>query len=176
VIAAAGLFDATGSGFTLWAPLRRAVAFEEPAFLSVTGPNRVRVELAGQAQDCALHPDGWWVDGNKTSARVHASPDEITVFLQGAHRFARPDPLDRLSHAPASGLTLAPMPGLVKAVFVSAGQMVAAGDRLAVLEAMKMEHTLCAARAGQVAEVLASVGDQVTAGAALIRLAEEDAA
>ena len=65
------------------------------------------------------------------------------------------------------------MPGLVKAVFVEAGQRVAAGDRLAVLEAMKMEHTLSAGRDGVVAEVLAGAGDQVEAGAALIVLEEE---
>jgi len=55
-------------------------------------------------------------------------------------------------------------------VFVTAGQAVTAGDRLAVLEAMKMEHTLTAARDGVVAEVLAAAGDQVEAGAALILL------
>ena len=176
VIAAAGLHEATGTGFSLWAPLRRRVPFEEPAHLQVTGPNRITVEIGGQMHDCALLPDGWWVDGAKTGAQIHVAPDEITVFLQGAHRFQRPDPLARESRAAASGLTLAPMPGLVKAVFVSPGAQVAAGDRLAVLEAMKMEHTLCAARAGLVAEVLAGAGDQVEAGAALIRLAEEEAA
>ena len=67
------------------------------------------------------------------------------------------------------------MPGLVKAVDVRAGQAVKAGDRLCVLEAMKMEHSLTAARDGVVAEVLASAGDQVEAGAPLIRLEEEDA-
>ena len=61
-------------------------------------------------------------------------------------------------------------------MFVEAGQQVAAGDRLAVLEAMKMEHTLTAARDGVVAEVLAAAGDQVEAGAALIRLEEEEEA
>jgi 3-methylcrotonyl-CoA carboxylase alpha subunit len=65
------------------------------------------------------------------------------------------------------------MPGLVKAVFVTTGQAVAAGDRLAVLEAMKMEHTLTAARDGVVAEVLTTPGAQVEAGAALIRLEPE---
>jgi 3-methylcrotonyl-CoA carboxylase alpha subunit len=65
------------------------------------------------------------------------------------------------------------MPGLVKAVFVAAGQAVAAGERLAVLEAMKMEHTLTAARDGVVAEVLVAAGAQVEAGAALIRLEAE---
>ena len=41
---------------------------------------------------------------------------------------------------------------------------------------MKMEHSLLAARDGVVAEVLVSEGDQVTAGAALVRLEEEAAA
>ena len=53
-------------------------------------------------------------------------------------------------------LTRAPMPGLLRAVDVVAGQSVQAGDRLAVLEAMKMEHSLTASRDGVVAEVLAA--------------------
>ena len=75
--------------------------------------------------------------------------------------------------AGGDGLTRAPMPGRVVSVAVVPGQAVAAGDRLAVLEAMKMEHTLRAARDGTVAEVLAAEGDQVEAGAPLIRLEEE---
>ncbi|MFD2172518.1 acetyl/propionyl/methylcrotonyl-CoA carboxylase subunit alpha [Rhodobacter lacus] len=176
VIAAAGLHAGTGAGFTLWAPLRRAVDFEPPAAVQVIGPNRVIVEVAGGRHDCVLHPDGWWVDGAKTAARFHVGAGEITVFLGGAHSFPRPDPLDRLVQGPASDLTLAPMPGLVKAVFVAPGARVAPGDRLAILEAMKMEHTLCAARAGEVAEVLVAPGAQIEAGAALIRLAEEEEA
>lgn len=53
------------------------------------------------------------------------------------------------------------------------GQAVTAGDRLCVLEAMKMEHSLTAARSGVVAEVLAVEGQQVEAGAALIVLEAE---
>ncbi|MFC5738394.1 biotin carboxylase N-terminal domain-containing protein [Sinirhodobacter huangdaonensis] len=173
VIAAAGLAEGTGPGFSLWAPLVRAAPFEEPAQLAVTGPGRVTVTVAGDAQDCVLRADGWWVEGAKTGARFHVGADEVTVFMGAAYRFSRPDPLARRSEGPASGLTLAPMPGLVKAVFVAAGQAVAEGDRLAVLEAMKMEHTMLAARAGTVAEVLVEAGAQVEAGAALIRLADE---
>jgi 3-methylcrotonyl-CoA carboxylase alpha subunit len=55
---------------------------------------------------------------------------------------------------------------------VTAGAQVAAGTPLALLEAMKMEHTLTAARAGIIAEVLVGAGAQVEAGAALIRLEE----
>ena len=103
------------------------------------------------------------------------TPGHVSVFGSGAHHFALTDPLDRDSGVAGGGLTLSPMPGLVKAVFVSAGQAVAAGDRLAVLEAMKMEHTLTAARDGTVAEVLVAAGQQVEAGAALVRLEEEEA-
>ena len=87
--------------------------------------------------------------------------------------FEAVDPLAREGAALAGGLTLAPMPGLVQALFVTAGQIVKAGDRLAILEAMKMQHTLTAARDGRVAEVLVSAGAQVEAGAALVRLEDE---
>lgn len=62
------------------------------------------------------------------------------------------------------------MPGLVKGLFATPGQEVRQGDRLALLEAMKMEHALLAARDGVVAEVLVEEGAQVSAGAALVRL------
>ena len=175
VIAAAGLEDGAGAGFALWAPLRRVVHFTEEAAIRVLGAGHVSVEVGGDAHDCILRADGWWVDGAKTGARFHKAGGVVTVFMAGAHRFDIPDPLDRAAHQEASDLTLAPMPGLVKAVFVAPGVAVEAGARLAILEAMKMEHTMLAARAGRVAEVLVTEGTQVEAGAALIRLEEEEA-
>ena len=70
-------------------------------------------------------------------------------------------------------MVVAPLPGLVRSVMVSAGQSVAQGDSLMILEAMKMEHSLKASRTGVVAEVLIEQGQQVAAGDALIRLDEE---
>jgi acetyl-CoA/propionyl-CoA carboxylase biotin carboxyl carrier protein len=54
-----------------------------------------------------------------------------------------------------------PMPGVVIQICVSAGVDVALGDALLVVEAMKMEHTLSAPLAGQVADILVNLGDQV---------------
>jgi len=56
---------------------------------------------------------------------------------------------------------------------VAPGDAVAAGARLATLEAMKMEHAALAPRAGIVAEVMVDPGAQVEAGAPLVRLAPE---
>jgi 3-methylcrotonyl-CoA carboxylase alpha subunit len=64
------------------------------------------------------------------------------------------------------------MPGVVKALFVGPGDKVQKGDRLAILEAMKMEHALVAGMDGHVAEVPCSEGAQVSAGDVLILMEE----
>jgi pyruvate carboxylase len=64
----------------------------------------------------------------------------------------------------------APMPGLVVGVLAEEGEKVAAGQKLLTMEAMKMETTLHAERAGTVAEVLVGPGTQVEAGDLLVRL------
>jgi len=63
----------------------------------------------------------------------------------------------------------APMPGLVVRVNVAPGEQVGQGHKLASLEAMKMETTVYAERAGKVAEVLVRAGTQVEAGDLLVR-------
>jgi 3-methylcrotonyl-CoA carboxylase alpha subunit len=68
------------------------------------------------------------------------------------------------------GDILAPMPGKVIAVDVVEGQPVESGQRLMVLEAMKMEHALTAPFAGTVAELAAHEGQQVQVEALLARV------
>jgi 3-methylcrotonyl-CoA carboxylase alpha subunit len=62
----------------------------------------------------------------------------------------------------------APMNGTVVAMFASAGTEVAAGDTLAIMEAMKMEHAIKAPSAGVVTDVFYAVGDLVDGGADLL--------
>ncbi len=177
-LGAAGLSDggAALSGFTLWAPLKRAVALDGvAAVIEVLGQGHALVTIGGELAECRMTSGAWWVNGRPTGARIVLTPGTVSVFGPGAWHFNLTDPLDRQGTAAGGGLTLSPMPGLVKSVLVAAGQPVTAGDRLAVLEAMKMEHTLTAARDGIVAEVLVTPGAQVEAGAALVRLEEEEA-
>ena len=65
------------------------------------------------------------------------------------------------------------MPGKVIAFLAKAGDAVKQGQPLAVMEAMKMEHTIAAPRDGTVAELLYRVGDQVDEGGELLRLVAE---
>ncbi len=81
------------------------------------------------------------------------------------------DPIAHAADGAAEGGRLtAPMPGKVIALLAKAGDAVTAGQALAVMEAMKMEHTLNAPRDGIVAELLYAVGDQVAEGAELLKL------
>jgi 3-methylcrotonyl-CoA carboxylase alpha subunit len=66
----------------------------------------------------------------------------------------------------------APIIGRVAKVFVAQGDSVAKGDRIAVVEAMKMEHVLHAPRAGRIDKLAVREGDQVTLGALIAALAE----
>jgi len=176
VLGVAGLHDPeVRGGMILWSPLRRTVTWEGgEGVVEVLGPGRARVTLDGTTHEVAWEGGRWWVDGSPRKSRIVSHPAGVSVFGGRTVTLVPQDPLDRRTEAAGGGMTLSPMPGLVKAVFVAAGQQVAAGDRLVVLEAMKMEHTLTAARDGMVAEVLAEPGAQVEAGAALIRLEGED--
>jgi 3-methylcrotonyl-CoA carboxylase alpha subunit len=167
------------TGFTLWEPLVRAVtlAWQEDPFelqMRAEGPDRQCWTVDGQEIVAQRFAGQWQIDGAPMPETARAA-HVVTVFDAYGLAFDIIDPLERAAGAAGDGnLIEAPMPGLVKAVFADVGQAVQAGDRLAVLEAMKMEHALLAARDGVVAEVLAAAGAQVEAGAALVRLEPEE--
>ncbi|WP_372609920.1 acetyl/propionyl/methylcrotonyl-CoA carboxylase subunit alpha [Aquicoccus sp.] len=181
-MAALGLMAAPdwARGFALWTPAPRHVALaqgetEEQVAVIVEGPDAVRIRV-DEAEIMAEWRDGWYLDGRPAAPWAEAG-GQVTVFDGYGQGYRVIDPLERAAAAGAgAGVIEAPMPGLVKAIFAEAGQAVQAGDRLAVLEAMKMEHALLAARDGVVAEVMVEAGAQVEAGAALIRLEENEEA
>ena len=74
----------------------------------------------------------------------------------------------------AAGAIGAPMHGKVVAVFVEEGQSVAKGDRLFIVEAMKMEHSVTAPIDGVISAVAARVGDQVEEGFAVVSLEADE--
>ena len=137
-------------------------------------------------------PDGSAIIANgehDPNGAIHASLDNVrkraTVLRDGNRlmifRDGRTDRLDIFDPLAAAGgnegtgggLT-APMPGKIIAVMAKAGQSVTVGDKLIVMEAMKMEHTISAPVTGTVKEVFFAIGDQVDDGAELIAIEEAE--
>jgi 3-methylcrotonyl-CoA carboxylase alpha subunit len=97
-------------------------------------------------------------------------PGGIVAFDAGeAQFFATRHDIGGAASA-ADGAILAPMPGKVITVDAAEGETVTKGQRLMVLEAMKMEHALTAPFDGTVAELKASPGSQVQVEALLARV------
>ncbi|WP_299791912.1 acetyl/propionyl/methylcrotonyl-CoA carboxylase subunit alpha [uncultured Marivita sp.] len=167
-------------GFALWGPVAQDVTVRIGEDVSTCrvichAPGEIDVELGGTTVPARFGANGWRYDG-QPARDVFVADGRATVFGDPTLVVDHVDPLDVDAGAGASSdLIEAPMPGMVRSVFVEVGQAVTRGDRLAVLEAMKMEHSLLAARDGTVAEVMAAAGTQVEAGAVLIRLEEENA-
>lgn len=119
------------------------------------------------------------VDGTTQVFTVVAEPSVGTWVGRGGstwHLAAAPNHGSRRDATAAAGLTVtSPMPGTVVSIDVAVGQRVEAGQTVAVVEAMKMEHTLRAAQDAIVREVLAAAGDRVALHQRLVSLDAADA-
>jgi 3-methylcrotonyl-CoA carboxylase alpha subunit len=100
---------------------------------------------------------------------VYALGESVSVFApEGSATVTEVDVLAHAGEGGEGGRLTAPMPGKVIALLVKPGEAVKRGQPLAVMEAMKMEHTLAAPADGVVKELRYSVGDQVAEGDALL--------
>ncbi|SEB01038.1 acetyl/propionyl/methylcrotonyl-CoA carboxylase subunit alpha [Variovorax sp. YR216] len=112
-------------------------------------------------------------NGHRHTLNVYE--DQATAHVFAADGATKITAIDRLAHAgdthAEGGRLTAPMPGKVVSFAVKAGDKVSRGQALAVMEAMKMEHTIAAPADGTVEELLFAPGDQVTEGAELLRIA-----
>lgn len=167
------------AGFSLWSPLTQRIVLDKGSEridveLAVEGPRTARLRVGDQKFRAARDGQHWALATDVALKVLEA--DGTHVFAPAAMAsFQRQDPLNRDAAAGmGSDVTLAPMPGLVRALFVAAGQEVEAGQPLCVLEAMKMEHTLKAGRAGRIAEVFVREGVQIAAGDPLVQLEPQD--
>ncbi|KAF6205106.1 hypothetical protein GE061_019273 [Apolygus lucorum] len=114
-------------------------------------------------------------DGGTDRTKVCSVGDKLYVFdPEGEYCLD----VERRTRAPAvddevaTGGATCPMPGLIDKVFVSPGDVVKPGDRLAVMIAMKMEYVITATTAGEVESVLVSPGQNVSKNASVIKFKE----
>ena len=136
----------------------------------LNGPSSrvVRLDVDGGALSVAVGEKALWYD----HVRTRVIDGSVSIYFENgaAFRISHPRASGALGSSAHDGDILAPMPGKVIAVDVAEGQPVEAGQRLMVLEAMKMEHALTAPFAGTVAELAAREGQQVQVEALLARV------
>ena len=108
--------------------------------------------------------------GTRSAATVVVAGEKRHVFVHGrCFVLAAVDPLFQTGEGGgAEGGLTAPMPGKVIALIAAVGAQVDKGAPLLILEAMKMEHTICAPAAGTVRSFHFAVGEQVSDGAELV--------
>ncbi|MEO7246502.1 MAG: acetyl/propionyl/methylcrotonyl-CoA carboxylase subunit alpha [Rubrivivax sp.] len=118
------------------------------------GGIRTTGECNGQAFTAQVERIGLWTSVQHNGRRIDA-------MVMSARAAAL---LRLMPHKPPPDLSrflLSPMPGLLAQLLVQVGQRVQAGERLAVIEAMKMENVLTAAQDGVVAELMAQAGESL---------------
>jgi propionyl-CoA carboxylase alpha chain len=149
----------------LWATVDGEPLGESVRLLAAS-PDSVTLEVDGVRRAYAVHR----VDGAGVGSGVEVYVDGPggSSALREVPRF--PDPTE----AVAAGSLLAPMPGSVLRVLAEPGAEVTAGQPLIVLEAMKMEHTITAPRAGTLTELPVRAGTQVDTGQVLAVVTEPD--
>ena len=141
-----------------------------------------RIELASPLASIAVEGS---VDGRPFRAQVERAGLALRVWHDGARaeiRVLTPRAAELRALMPwkpppdLSRFLLSPMPGLLVQVAVKPGQAVRAGERLAVIEAMKMENIVVAAHDGVVAKIVATPGESVAVDEVILEFAEAEAA
>jgi propionyl-CoA carboxylase alpha chain len=118
------------------------------------GGIRAQGNCNGRPFTAQVERHGLWLRVEHNGLRIDAQPMSARAAeLLRVMPFKAP--------ADMSKFLLSPMPGLLVDVAVKAGQSVRAGERLAVIEAMKMENILTAAQDGVVSELLAAKGESL---------------
>jgi biotin carboxyl carrier protein len=149
-----------------------------------TERDRLMLEIDGQKleADFVRLPDGevysLIVNGHSHEVRVSPAGERLEVSLSGTTfpvevRHPLEKALQSLSRSDSTGggeTIIAPMPGLVVEIRVKPGESVAAGQAVAVVEAMKMQNELAARHGGVVSEVLVQERASVAAGQPLVRI------
>ncbi len=133
------------------------------------------LSLDGQSLDADAVFDGDGsisasLNGRRAQARVLRLSGNVVVLMQGrSYAFEPHDPLEAAEHVHDTGKELrAPMPGKVVQIMTKPGDRVRKGQALAIIEAMKMEHTLSAPADVTVKDVPFRAGDQVGEGAVVV--------
>lgn len=149
-------------------PRRFAVTIEGTRHMAdlapVDGAGNYSLLLDGKPFDVGVLPEG---------RGVRVGDRALPIEIDEARHFRSRLAAASASHGHGREQVASPMPGVVVAIPVAPGDLVAPGQTVAVIEAMKMQNELVAEAAGRVSEVRARAGQVVDSGALLVVLDRE---
>jgi 3-methylcrotonyl-CoA carboxylase alpha subunit len=150
-----------------------------PDAFQYVGERETHVAALADGEPVSAKWQGSFVAPATIPARTRLVPDGARVLVlrdgrQWEVRLADPLDVDAESAAEGDAVIKAPMHGKLVALLAAKGDRVEKGQRLAVVEAMKMEHALLAPFDGTIAETQGAVGAQVSQGEKIIVVHRED--
>ena len=175
---ASGAQNWSSTGIAAW-PLRLTLGDRHhPAIVTTLQGNHYSVDLGKDTVEVAIKERGKGnisiiAMGLQQTARFTLAEGTLYLDLNGATVSVRETTLEagRAERKDASSRLVAPMNGVIVGVHAAPGERVTKGQRLVVLEAMKMQHEICAERDGTIDKVAVKRGDQVATRQLLVELA-----
>ena len=164
------------TGFTLWENLTKLVKFSnsQKEFLTEVeclGGDSFLVKVEENIHEISYDRTGWTIDGQNTQYLFWQSKSYFSVICEFKYDFHSKDLLIVSSeNSDDDQLVIAPMPGQISEIYVNEGDLVLKGDRLVVLESMKMEHAISANMSGKIESILVSKGQKVDNKDLLLRI------
>ncbi|MDV7186201.1 biotin/lipoyl-containing protein [Lutibacter sp. TH_r2] len=134
---------------------------------------KFKVNATGYTVNVKSHEDNIInLEVNGTSYDVELKQDKKTTKTPTLVRAASKRPAEPLKVNPKSNKTkiVAPIPGIVLSLDVKVGDTLKIGDRMLVLEAMKMENNIVCEKAGTITAINVSIGQQVLQDEVMIEL------
>jgi biotin carboxyl carrier protein len=123
---------------------------------------RFRITVDGREYIVAVE------DLSEGAGQLYPQPGSMSIAPPPAAASVAAAPVE---HGPAgAGDVTSSLAGVVESILVSVGQQVSQGDKVAIIEAMKMKSPMIALRAGRVAAIAVKAGDTVDAGQVLVSL------
>lgn len=143
---------------------------------------KIKVEIDGQTyqvevEDIHVRPVVAIVEGERYEVWPE-SEAPVSQEVSAAPKVSVPEPLPNLTSPALATQTgggkdvTAPLPGVIMAILVKAGEKVVRGQELCTLEAMKMKNAIKSSREGVIEGIEVNVGDQVSHGQVLMTFSE----
>jgi geranyl-CoA carboxylase alpha subunit len=173
----------SSTGVAAW-PLRLTLGSAHHAVTIMTaGQNAYVVALGDEKVEVSIDQHGdsavrFTASGLQQTAHFAIRDETLHLDLNGQVFALRETTLDPGGSARRDGASrlLAPMNGAIVSVLAKPGDPVARGQRIVVLEAMKMQHEISAERDGTIAKILVKPGDQVATRQLLVELKTDESA